>query len=168
MLQWIVAETEQKAEEGVRFLCRYAEDLGLPYQWSSVLQAIYTSIYDKGFMVGLDLSGQVRGVLAYTYGYGEDGSEDRNRIEVQLIYFESGFRGGKGLLGAMAALVERELELHDLVDKIEFYCTPTDQHQRLLGKFSTLHSTELYPCGMLSLYVTTPERLSQYVMRYTS
>ncbi|NOU93762.1 hypothetical protein GC093_11085 [Paenibacillus sp. LMG 31456] len=168
MLQWIVAESEKAAEDGVRFLCRYAEDLGVPYKWSTVLQSIYTAIYDKGFMVGLDRSGQVRGGLAYTYGYGEDGSEDRTRIEVQLIYLEAGFRGGKALLEAIAALVERELELFDLIGKIEIYCTPTDGHRRLLGKFATLCSTEMYPCGMLSLYVTTPERLSQYVIRYTS
>ncbi|TDF97043.1 hypothetical protein [Paenibacillus piri] len=168
MLQWIVAGTEQEIEDGVRFLCRYAEDLGLPYQWSTVLQCVNNSIYDKGYMVGLDGSGQVRGVLSYVYCYGEDGSEDRTRIEVQLIYLEAGFRGGGTLLDAMAALVERELELQEPIGKIEMYCTPTDGHQRLFGKFATFCRTEKFPCGMLSLYVTTPERLSQYVIRYTS
>ncbi|MFD0682162.1 MULTISPECIES: hypothetical protein [unclassified Paenibacillus] len=166
MLQWIIAESEQSKEDGVRFLCRYAEDLGVPYKWSTVMASLDTAIYDQGFMIALDGVGKVRGVLVYTFWTKEDGSADRTRIEVQLLYLEAIFRRGVTLLGAMDALVEREKELHEPIVEIGFYCTPTNAHRRLFCKMATESKTEMHPCGMLSFYVTTPDRLSQYVERH--
>jgi hypothetical protein len=112
VLQWIVAETEQAKEDGVRFLCRHVEDLGVPYKWSTIVSSLYTAIYDNGFMIGTDSGGQVRGALAYAFRGAEDGGVDYTRIEVHLLYVEAGSRGGRALLEAMNALVERELDLY--------------------------------------------------------
>ncbi|MFD0696328.1 hypothetical protein ACFQZT_19870 [Paenibacillus sp. GCM10027628] len=168
MLQWIVAESEQLKEDGVRFLCRYAEDLGVPYKWSTIMSSLLTALCDNGFMIALDGRGQVRGLLAYTFETAEDGNVDRTRIEVHLIYLEAGFRGGRTPLEAMAALVEREQELYEPIEQIGFYCTPTEGYRKLFEKFATVSNTEMHPCGMLSFYVTTPERLKEYVARYAS
>ncbi|WP_240418109.1 hypothetical protein [Paenibacillus periandrae] len=168
MLQWIVAETEQSSEDGIRFMCRYAEDLGVPYKWSTIMTLLEYSIYDKGFMIALDDDGQVRGVLAYSFWVGDDGADDRSRIEVNFIYLEAGYRRGRTLLNAMDALVQREIELHEPILEIRFYCTPTDDHKKLFGKIATLINMDMHPCGMLSFYATTPDRLSQYVDRHRS
>jgi hypothetical protein len=168
MLQWMTADTEQMKEDGVRFLCRYSDDLGVPYKWSTIMNSLYTAIYDSGFMIALDRHNQVRGVLAYTYGTGEDQQADRTRIEVHLLYIEAGFRTGIKLMDVMDALAEREVELSQPISDVEFYCTPTAAHRRLFGKFATVSNTRMHPCGLLDFYLTTPDRLRQYVAGITS
>jgi hypothetical protein len=164
----MLADSEQMKEAGVRFLCRWAEDLGVPYKWSTILNKFHTSLYDKGFMIAVDGQDQVRGVLAYSYGTGENNSADPTRLIVHLIYIEDGYRGGTALAGAIDALSERELELMQPVEEIGFRCSPSNGYRRLFGKFAEISDTSMHPCGMLDSYVTTPERLRDYVAKAMS
>lgn len=169
MLQWMTADTEQLKEEGVRFLCRHVEDLGVPYKWSTIMNFLYTSIYDSGLMIALDDEDrQARGVLVYTYGTGENKSADPARIEIFLLCLDAESRKGTKLVEAMEALLEREAELPQPIRQFEFYCLSTAAHRRLFGKIATLHDTRTHSCGLLDFYVTTPERLRQYVDRISS
>lgn len=168
MLQWMTADTEQMKEDGVRFLCRYAEDLGVPYKWCTVLDSLYRSTCDEGFLIAVDGHGQVRGAMAYTFGTGEDNYNDRSRIEVHLLYLEAGIRCGKEFLRTIDALTERELELPQPIGEVGFYCAPTEGYRKLFGNFATVDHTKMHPCGLLDFYLTTPERLRQYVFRCSS
>jgi hypothetical protein len=116
-------------------------------------------------MIALDGNRQVRGLLAYTYGTGEDKNADQTRIEVHHLYLEAQFRTGTKFVEAMEALVEREVELTQPIRQIEFYCTPTEAHRRLFGKIAAISNTRMHPCGMLDFYITTPDRVRQYVAR---
>lgn len=167
MLQWMTASSEQMKEDGVLFICRHVEDLGLPYKWSTTMNLLYTSLYDSGLMIALDERRQVRGVIAYTYGTAKDKSADQTKIEVVLLYLEAEYRTGTRLIEAMNALVEREIELAQPIREIEFYCTPTDVRRRLFGKIATLRNTKLHSCGMLDSYITTLERIRLYISRIT-
>jgi len=168
MLQWMSAYTEQMKEDGVRFLCRHAEHIGVPYKWSTIMNSLYYSIYDSGFMIGLDEQGQIRGILAYTYGTGKDRKADVTRIEVHLFYLEPEMRTGTRLVEVMEALVEREIELQEPIREIEFYSVPTDARRKLFGRIAEIRETSMHPCGLLDLYVTTPERVRQYVAKVRS
>jgi hypothetical protein len=152
-------------EDGVLFICQHAEDLGLPYKWSTTMGFLYTSLYDSGLMIALDQHRQVRGVIVYTYGTEKDNTKDQTRIEVILLYLEADYRTGKRFAEAMNALVEREIELSQSILEVEFYCTPTHVHSRLFGKIATLRSTKLHSCGPLDFYTTTPEQIRQYIAR---
>ncbi|GAA3400180.1 hypothetical protein ACFFNY_17050 [Paenibacillus hodogayensis] len=165
MLQWISASSEQMKEDGLLFICRHAESLGLPYQWSTTVNLLYTSLYDSGFMLALDEQRLVRGVIAYTYGTAKDKSADQTRIEVVLLYLEAPYGTGIRFVEAMKALIERELEFPHPIREIDFFCTPTDIRRRLFGKIASLRNTKLHSCGMLDSYFTTIERIRQYVDR---
>lgn len=168
MLQWMTAGTEQLKEEGVLFICRHAEELGLPYKWSTTMNLLYTSLYDSGLLIALDERGQVRGVMAYTYGTAKDKSADPSKIEIILLYLEHEYRTGPRFVEAMQALSERESELTQPIDEIEFYCAPTDVRRRLFGKIATLHHTKVHSCGPLDFYSTPFERIRQYIARVTT
>ncbi len=168
MIQWMTAGSERMREEGVRFLCRHAEDLGVPYKWSTVVNSLHNAIRDEGFMIGVNEQGLVRGVLAYTFGTGEDDYEDRTRMEIHLLYLESGYRGRTELVEVLDALAEREMELPQPIVEIGFYCKPTDGYRRLFGKFATVDNTKEHPCGLLDFYLTTPDRIMQYVYQHPS
>ncbi|TVY06977.1 hypothetical protein [Paenibacillus cremeus] len=167
MKQWTIADTEQKREAAVRFLCRHAEDLGVPYKWSTILTSIYTAINDNGLLFALDRLGCVRGILAYTISK-RSGTEDQTRIEVHLLFLEAGFRAWNSLTEAMSALAAELAERFRANSEIGFYCTPTEKHHSLFSKFASVNNTRLHPCGMLSYYVTSLEQLKYYVARYTS
>lgn len=168
MLQWMTASTEQMKEDGVRFICRHAEDLGLPYKWSTTMSLLYKSLYDSGFMIALDEARQVRGVLAYIFGTGKDQSADQTRVEIVLLYIDGEARSGTKLVQAIEALLERETELPQPIQEFEFYCPSTDANRRLFGHFATLRDTKMHPCGLLDCYVTMPDRLRQYVASISS
>ncbi|PYI56333.1 hypothetical protein [Paenibacillus flagellatus] len=165
MLHWMTAGTEQMKEDGVLFICRHANDLGLPYKWSTTMNFLYTTLYDSGLMIARDEHGDVRGVLAYTYGTGMDKGADRTRIEVVLLYLEADFRLGTNFVQAMQAMVERESELSEPIREVEFYCAPTDVRRRLFGKIATCRGTKVHSCGPLDFYVTTPDRIRGYLAR---
>jgi hypothetical protein len=165
MLQWMTAGTEQMKEDGVLFICRQVEDLGLPYKWSTTMNLLYTALYDSGLMIALDEQGQVRGIMAYTFGTAKDKSADQTRIEVILLYLEAEYRTGTRLVEAMKALVERELELTQPIREVEFFCTPTDVRRRLFGKIATLRNTKMHSCGLLDSYITTLEQIRLYIAR---
>jgi|GEM_PF-1855181 len=162
MIQWLNVVKEKEKEMGVRFLCRNAENLGVPYKWSTVLFSLICSLSDEGFMIGIDGKGQVRGALAYTFGTGEDDYQDRNRIEVHLLYIDEGARSLTGLADTIHAFSQQVLGLLQHISEIGFYCDATDHNRRLYGKFAMRQNTKLHACGMLDFYTVTPESLRQY------
>lgn len=168
MLQWMIAGTEQMKDEGARFLCRHAEELGVPYKWSTIMNSLYYSICDSGFMIALDRHGQIRGVWVYTYGDGEGGKPDETRMEVHHLFLEAGVRTGAAFVEALEALIERESELPLPIGEVHFYSIPTDARRRLFGKLASIRDTRMHPCGLLDSYVTTPDRVKQYIARLHS
>lgn len=168
MIKWVPANSEEEKESGIRFLCRHAENLGVPYKWSTVMSALACSLNEGGFMIGLDGIGQVRGALAYTHGTGEGDYEDLSRIEVHLLYIEESVRYGGALIEAVQALSLRVIGLPGKIEEIGFYGMPTVGNRRLFGKIATLSNTKMHPCGLLDFYVATPENLRQYADRLDS
>lgn len=168
MMNWVPAYSEEDKEEGVRLLCRHAEDLGVPYKWSTVMSSVACSLNEDGFMIGIDGHGRVKGALTYTNGTGEGDYEDLNRIEVHLLYIEEGERCGGAFVAAVHALSLRVIGLPRKIEEIGFYSMPTDGNRRLFGKIATLSNTKMHPCGLLDFYVATPESLRQYADRLDS
>ncbi|TMV52288.1 hypothetical protein FE783_04930 [Paenibacillus mesophilus] len=164
MIQWVSADSEEDRENGVRFLCRNGEKLGVPYKWSTVMSSLSCSLNENGFMIALDDYGQVGGALAYTYGTGEDDYENRSRIEVHLLYIDKPFRGEKALVETIQALSSHVLALPQRIGEIGFYCVPAKGNRRLYGKCATIRNTKLHPCGILDFYTAAPESLRQYAV----
>lgn len=168
MIQWVSADSEQDKENGVRFLCRHGERLGVPYKWSTIMSSLACSLNENGFMIGLDDDGQVKGALAYTYGTGEDDYENRSRLEVHLLYIDKPFRGGTTLVETIHALSSHVFTLPQRIGEIGFYCVPAKGNRRLYGKFATIRNTRLHPCGMLDFYTASPESLRKYAVNRLS
>lgn len=159
MLKWVIADSEQHREDGVLFLCRHAEDLGVPYQWCTVMDFVYMSASDDGFMVALDEQGRIRGILMYTPFLMKKNGKERIRIEIQLLYLEKEVRGGKAIARAVEAFAERELELPVPAYDVEFFVVQSDANRRLFGKIASLSETQLHMCGPLDVFRTTPDLL---------
>ncbi|MDF2724372.1 MAG: hypothetical protein K0Q59_4047 [Paenibacillus sp.] len=159
MLKWVIADSEQHREDGVRFLCRHATDLGVPYQWCTVMDMVYMSASDDGFMVALDEQGRIRGILMYTPFLMKEKGKKRIRIEIQLLYLAKEVRGGKAMARAVEAFAERELELPVPADDVEFFVVQSEANRRLYGKIASLSETQLHQCGPLDVFRTTPDRL---------
>jgi hypothetical protein len=161
MLKWVIADSEQRREDGVRFLCKHAIDLGVPYQWCTVMDFVYMSTSDDGFMIALDELGRIRGILMYTPFLMKENGEERIRIEIQLLYLEKEVRGGKAIARAVEAFAERELELPVTIYDVEFFVVQSDANRRLYSKIASLSETQLHLCGPLDVFRTTPDRLRQ-------
>lgn len=158
MLKWVIADSEQRREDGVRFLCKHAADLGVPYQWCTVMDFVYMSASDDGFMMALDEQRRIRGILMYTPFLMK---KKRIRIEIQLLYLEKEVRAGKVIARAVEAFAERELELPVPADDVEFFVVQSDANRRLFGKIASLSETQVHTCGPLDVFRTTPDRLRQ-------
>lgn len=159
MLKWVIADSEQRREDGVRFLCKHAADLGVPYQWCTVMDFVYMSASDDGFMMALDEQERIRGILMYTPFLMKNNGEKRIRIEIQLLYLEKEVRGGKAIARAVEAFAERELELPVPAYDVEFFVVQSDANRRLFGKIASLSETQLHACGPLDVFRTTPDLL---------
>lgn len=162
MLTWMEAETEPMKEEAVLLLCRHADEIGVPYKWSTVLTMLHNAIGDKGLMIAVDDVGTVRGVLAYGYAAGPDRRADLTRFEVYLLYVEADYRGDAALRLAAEAFGERELERFEPIREVEFFSVPAAGRRKLFGRLASYVATEEHPCGQLDYYVTTPERIREY------
>ncbi|MEK0314683.1 hypothetical protein [Cohnella sp. 56] len=165
MLSWRVADTQPLQEEGVRFLCRHADKLGVPYNWSTIVHSLYAAIRDDGLLLAMDGDGNMRGAIACALGTGEDNYADRGRMEVHLLYLDERARSGREPVGAIAALVERELEWPRPLEAIGFYAAPEERLRKLFGKLADLDHTREHRCGPLDFYWTTPARLRAFVGR---
>ncbi|MCD9025285.1 hypothetical protein [Cohnella silvisoli] len=168
MNQWLTADSEAAKESAVILLSRNGEHLGVPYQWSTVLSSLLCSMYDNGLMIGLDSSGEIAGVLAYTSGTGEDKYQDRTKIEVHLLFIEKRMRSGRMLTEAMRTLAGMILDSPSEIREIAFYANPSAINRRLFGKFAELIHTSEHPCGMLDYYRVIPERLLVYASRHSA
>ncbi|MBP1991935.1 hypothetical protein [Paenibacillus eucommiae] len=162
MIQWLPADNEAARELGVRFLCQHGEHLGVPYNWSTVMSSLACSIEDNGFIIGIDSSGQIIGVLAYTIGAGEDDYEDQTRIEVHLLYIKERPLRGRILLAAMHKLARQILDSPNAFREVVFYAAPSSDNRKLFAKFAALESTTEHPCGLLDFYTATPKSLLEY------
>lgn len=165
MLKWVLADSEQRIEDGVRFLCKHAMDLGVPYQWCTVMDFVYMSASDDGFMIALDEQGRIRGMLMYTPFLMKKDGKKRIRIEIQLLYLEKEVRGGKAIARAVEAFVERELELKVPAYDVEFFVIQSDANRRLFSKIASLSETQVHDCGPLDVFRTTPDLLRQAVAK---
>lgn len=166
MIEWAIAAGETEKEQGVRFLMRHAEELGVPYSWATVMSSLIYPMEDRGFMTGRDRDGRVSAALAFTLGASEDKYADRSRVEVHLLFFERRLRHGRPLLQAMRMLADSLMDLPEGVREVVFYASSSERNRRLYGKFASLQYTSDQPCGLLDVYRTTPERLLDFADRY--
>ena len=159
MITWTIADTEADREEGVKFICRHGTDLGLLYNWCTVMNSITYSIEDNGFMIGKDSDGRIAAVLAHTVGTLEDGYKDKARIEIHLLYLEERWRGGAALLSTLRAFAQKLIESPREIREVVFFTPSTEANRRRFGKVATLTKTTEPPCGVLDFYTVTMDQL---------
>ena len=162
MITWTIAETEADRENAVKFVCRHGTDLGLLYNWSTVMNSLMYSIEDNGFIFGSDSDGRIVAVLAHTVGSLEDGYKDKARIEIHLLHIEERQRGGGTLLSTLRMFVQKLLELPREVREVVFFAPSTDDNRRKFGKMATLTKTTNPPCGVLDFYTIPLDRLLKF------
>lgn len=165
MITWTIAGTEKDRENGVTFICRHSADLGLLYNWCTVMNVLVYCMEDNGLVIGTDSSGQIVAVLAHTIGTLEDGYQDLSRVEVHLLYIEERWRGGAVLLSALRMLAQKLLGLPQQVREVVFFTPHTEENRRIFGKLATLVKTTEPPCGVLDFYSVLMDRLLQYDRR---
>lgn len=162
VLTWRVAETEAERESGIGFVCRHAADLGLLYNWCTIMNVMVYAMEDNGFVIGTDEDGRIAAVLAHTIGTLEDGYKDPGRIEVHLLYIEEQWRSGAALLSALRMLAAKLLELPQEVREVVFFTPSTERNRRMFGRLATLARTTEPPCGVLDFYAAPAERLLRH------
>ena len=162
MLAWTIAGTEAEREEAARLICRNGANLGLLYNWCTVMNSIAYCIEDDGGLIGRDRSGAVRGILAHTIGTLDDGYKDKGRIEIHLFYVEEPWRSGRAVSSAIRVFVRKLLELPQEVKEIVFFTPATDENRRMYGRSATLSKTTEPPCGRLDFYSIGIERLLRF------
>ncbi|MNI28525.1 hypothetical protein D3C73_823040 [compost metagenome] len=162
MITWTIADTEADREKAVKFVCRHGTDLGLLYNWSTVMNSLFYAIEDNGFMLGTDSDGRIVAVLAHTVGTLEDGYKDKARIEIHLLYIEERWRAGSALLSTLRTFIQKLLELPGEVREVVFFAPSTDENRRKFGKLATLTKTTNPPCGVLDFYTVTLDRLLNF------
>ncbi|QMV44071.1 hypothetical protein [Cohnella cholangitidis] len=162
MITWKNAESEIDREEGIQFLCRHGTDLGLLYNWSTVMNSLHYSMEDNGFLIGTDGDDRVAAVLAHTVGTLEDGYKDRARIEIHLVHIEERWRGGATLLSMLRMFARKLLESTGEVREVVFFAPSTDANRRRFGKLATLTKTTEPPCGTLDFYTVSMDRLLKF------
>ncbi|WP_028609132.1 hypothetical protein [Paenibacillus harenae] len=162
MITWSIAETEEDRENGVIFLCRHGTDLGLLYNWSTVMNSLVYAMEDNGFMIGTDSDGQIAAVLAHTAGTLEDDYKDPGRIEVHLLYFKESWRGGAALLSVLRMFIQKLLESQREVREVVFFAPATEDNRRMFSKLATHSKTTEPPCGVLDFYTIPLGRLLKF------
>ncbi|MDF2717156.1 MAG: hypothetical protein K0R28_4081 [Paenibacillus sp.] len=159
MLTWTIAETEEEREEAALFICRHSAELGLLYNWCTVMNSLMYCIEDNGLLIGRGDGGGVLGVLGHTVGTLEDGYKDRSRIEIHLLFVEKGQRRGAALLPAVRLLTRKLLELPGQVREVVFFTPSTDKNIRKFGQSAELTKTTEPPCGKLDFYTVAFDRM---------
>lgn len=162
MLTWTIAETEAEREEAVRLICRNAANLGLLYNWCTVMNSVAYCIEDNGLLIGRDWRGVARGVLAHTIGTLDDGYRDKGKIEIHLFYVEEPWRRGATLASAIRVFVRKLLEMPQKVREIVFFTPATDENRQKYGRSATLAKTTEPPCGRLDFYSIGLDRLLRF------
>ncbi|MDQ6423539.1 hypothetical protein RB620_29435 [Paenibacillus sp. LHD-117] len=159
MLTWTIAVTEEEREEAALFICRHSAELGLLYNWCTVMNSLVYCIEDNGLLIGRGPGGGISGVLAHTVGTLEDGYKDRSRIEVHLLFVEGGRRRGAALLPAVRLLTRKLLELPGEVSEIVFFAPSTEENRLKFGQSAELAKTTEPPCGKLDFYTVAFDRM---------
>lgn len=156
---------EQRYMEFV--LDRYMQ-LNMPYPFSASFGYLASPVLmDEEIFLALDDDHQIVGCLSFIRGTAENNYENRDVIQLQVVYIEPEYRGSKLLLELLQLMVQCLRYLEDPVKELHFWTKDDSVIRSLVTKRLAIHPQQHQSVfGVLAAYSIPYELLEQYVSAF--
>ncbi len=152
-----------------RFLIERHHELQLPYSFPMKLSFISSPLmYGKAMLV-FDQDDYVPvGAAGFVFGTGADGYENREVVQLEVLYVEKSCRRGRMLFRFLQALVDMMKTEEPNVRRVQFWAVAREPELiRLFSKFLELPGSASHTAeNGLTLYQAEFSELEAYCRRY--
>jgi len=152
----------------MEFVLDHYKQLNMPYPFSVSFSYLASPVLmDEEIFLALDDDHQTVGCLSFIRGTAENNYENRDVIQLQVVYIDPQYRGTKLLLELLQLMVQCLRYLEEPVNEIHFWTKDDPAIRSLITKRLAIipqQHESIY--GPLIAYVIPYELLEQYISAF--
>ncbi|MGO4548405.1 hypothetical protein AB4Z29_26810 [Paenibacillus sp. 2TAB23] len=162
-----VCSTVNYQETYISFLLEQYEHLNLPYSFQTSLSYITSPILmGKDSIIIWNAQDEPAGAIGFIHGTGEHDYEDRNIIQIQVLFLKKSSRSGRTFLRSMQFLGQHLAQINEPVTELRFWIPAQSALQKLCAKWAVKSQSNATEYGDIEEYRMDYALWHAAVMKY--